>query len=68
MGSITRTVESHPDCMSCRVIGTGVSIAASVYLLASVYSSNPPRAGLHRGLTLAFSGAFAALGVVRAII
>lgn len=55
------------DCLSCRVIGTVVPLAASGYLLAFKYSRKPPQ-GLHSIFTLAFAGGFAALGVTRALI
>lgn len=67
-GQLKEGAESSTiDCTSCRVIGTGVSLAASSYLLATAYASCPPK-GLHRTMTLGFAAAFAALGVTRAIL
>ena len=55
------------DCLSCRVTGTVVFLAASAYLTAHTYAS-PPASPIQRSLTLAIAGAFAALGVARALI
>ncbi len=55
------------DCTSCRVIGTMVPLAASGYLGATLYTTKPPQ-GLHKAFTLVFAGAFAAMGVFRALV
>jgi hypothetical protein len=55
------------DCTSCRVIGTVVPLAASAYLTATLYTIKPPQ-GMHKAFTLAFAGAFAVLGVFRAVV
>lgn len=59
--------KGNAQCLSCKIIGTTVSLGASGYLLQTVYSSKPP-IGFHRVLMLAFAGGFAALGVARALV
>ena len=66
-GQATTLPKTTADCMSCRLIGTTVSLGASVYLLAFVYGPKSP-VGLHRNMTLAFAGGFAALGLARALV
>lgn len=55
------------DCMQCRVIGSGVCLAASAYLAMNNYAQQP--AGqVHRAVMLAAAGGFLALGIARALI
>lgn len=57
------------DCVSCRVIGTGVCFGTSGTLAAQLYRGTPAVHGpAHRVVLLAFTAGFAALGVVRAVI
>jgi hypothetical protein len=57
------------DCISCRVIGTGVCFGTSGTLAAQLYRGAPAvHSPAHRAVLLAFTAGFAVLGVVRAII
>ncbi|KAL4859011.1 hypothetical protein ACK3TF_000802 [Chlorella vulgaris] len=55
------------DCLQCRVIGTGVCVAASAYLAVHNYGQ-PPAGPVHRAVMLAAAGGFLALGIARAIL
>lgn len=55
------------DCMQCRVVGSGVCLSASAYLVAHNYAAQP--AGpVHRAVMLAAAGGLLALGIARAVI
>jgi hypothetical protein len=61
--------EEEGDCVSCRMIGTGVCFGTSGTLAAQLYRGTPAVHGpAHRVVLLAFTAGFAALGVVRAVI
>ena len=55
------------DCLSCRMTGVVVCVAASAYLMAQTYA-RPPASPIQRHVTLAVAGGFAALAVVRALL
>jgi hypothetical protein len=55
------------DCLQCRVVGSGVCLAASAFLVAHNYAAQP--AGpVHRAVMLAAAGGLLALGVARALL
>lgn len=55
------------DCLQCRVVGTGVCLAASAYLAVSNWAQ-PPTGRAHRAVMLGAAGAFLAVGIARALI
>lgn len=68
--SHTKGEEEAPasSCTACRVVGTGVSLLASGYLLGAVHLPDKPPTGAHKTVMLGFAGAFAVLGLTRAFI
>lgn len=56
------------DCMQCRVIGTGVCLAASAYLAAGNYAAPVGTGRAHRAVMLFAAGGFLALGIARAML
>ncbi|KAL4424354.1 hypothetical protein ABPG75_001655 [Micractinium tetrahymenae] len=57
------------DCLRCRVVGTGVCLAASAYLAASNWAALPGSTGkAHRVVMLGAAAGFLALGIARAVI
>lgn len=59
--------DRQQDCLQCRMIGTGVCLAASAYLLVSNWAQ-PPVGRTHRAVMLGAAGGFLALGIARALI
>lgn len=60
--------QQPPDCLQCRVVGTGVCLAASAYLGLSHWAA--PTGGMGRAHRVAMLGAaagFFVLGVARAL-
>lgn len=57
------------DCLRCRVVGTGVCLAASAYLALSNWAALAGSTGrAHRAVMLGAATGFLALGVARALI
>jgi hypothetical protein len=58
--------QQQADCMQCRVVGSGVCLAASAYLVMHNFAQQPA-SRVHRAVMLAAAGGFLALGIARAL-
>lgn len=57
------------DCLQCRMVGTGVCLAASAYLVLSNWAAPPGGTGrVHRVVMLGAAAGFLALGAARAVV
>jgi|APGre2960657444_1045066.scaffolds.fasta_scaffold00929_4 hypothetical protein len=64
----TMSPPEESDCLSCRVVGSGVCAATSATLALQLYRGVPPvSTPAHRAALVLFSAGFAAMGVVRAL-
>jgi hypothetical protein len=55
------------QCTACKLTGTAVCAISSAYLVVSEYA-RPSVSPIQRRLVLGLAGAFAAMGVARAIV